>query len=228
MRFFATVSTLAGVLACFHPALGQTSDCDAQCEQADFVEWDPVRNESAYNRDPNSLNDIENGRPLGFKHATLEYVDNHENPKSPCVTITGCHDRRVEIMVQTDPTAMICVSDVSTDVASRTTVCQEQIYKCGQCPSDTVTYQFSCQGQSCDQSDVEFWFRFVVSEDPAVLDPELWCDGRDIDQYPLSLISNVPIPVDPRTTPSPGRGSPLVSSLLGAILAPLLILIALH
>ncbi|XP_799992.2 uncharacterized protein LOC578301 isoform X2 [Strongylocentrotus purpuratus] len=182
-----------------------SKDCEAQCAPEDAKAWDPVRNESTYDRDPASINQPD-GRPLGYQLDTLDYI-NDANARSPCVTVTGCINY-VDIMVETDPLARICIEDITTDAATRELICQERISSCVPCPSEEVTYQFSCQGSSCDQSAVNFWFRFVLS-DPAVLDPELWCFNRNTDEYPSSLYNNVPVPVTRAKTMPTGRGTSL-------------------
>ncbi|XP_054749811.2 uncharacterized protein LOC129255486 isoform X1 [Lytechinus pictus] len=185
--------------------------CDSQCDAQDYITWEPVRNESAYDRDPSSLNQPD-GRPLGFQSDTIDYInDAGANARRPCVTITGCtNSQYLEIMVEPEQQSSICTQ---SDVANSEAICGDgQITSCVPCPSEEVTYQFFCR-ESCDQFAVSFWFRFVIS-DPDTPDPEVWCRDRNTDEFPTSLYNNNPIPVTRgQTTPKSGRGTSLRATL---------------
>ncbi|XP_054751180.1 uncharacterized protein LOC129256973 [Lytechinus pictus] len=179
--------------------------CQAQCTENHS--WNPVLPESSYDRNASSVNDP-SGRPLGYSQAVIEYSDN-ENPISPCIHVTGAADRRIEIMAESDPPGSImCVKDQS----NQNPICSSLIYDCRQAIADTVSFEFFCDADSCDESSVTFWYRFVVSEDPAILDPELWCAGRDTGEYPTSLNNILPPDTDLNPQdPDTGFGGAMVT-----------------
>ncbi|XP_799988.1 uncharacterized protein LOC578221 [Strongylocentrotus purpuratus] len=163
--------------------------CHAQCTITH--NWSPVLPETNYDRNTSSVNDPA-GRPLGYAQAVIEYSDN-ENPIDPCIHVTGATDRRIEIMAESDPPgSVMCVKDQS----NQNPICSTLIYDCRQAIADTVAFEFYCDADSCDESSVTLWYRFVISEDPAVLDPELWCAGRDTGEYPTSLNNVLPPDTD--------------------------------
>ena len=61
-----------------------------------------------------------------------------------------------------------------------------------------------------------------------VLDPETWCDGRDADQYPLSLVQpQVQVTQRPPTEKT-GGGVALSASIAMVLMSTLLVHLGLH
>jgi hypothetical protein len=78
-------------------------------------------------------------------------------------------------------------------------ICDARIYDCRQANraedgEDAITFEFHCDSTSCDESDVRIFYRFTISPPADVLDPELFCDSRNTDEYPSSL--NAPLPTN--------------------------------
>ncbi|XP_072174377.1 uncharacterized protein [Diadema setosum] len=189
--------------------------CSAQCTPN--YPWDPIP-EQNYDRNLSSINNPA-GRPLGFTQAVIEYSDN-ENPIRPCIQVTGAADRRIEVMAESDPPgSILCMRDQS----NTNPTCLAQIYECRQATANDVFFEFYCDADSCDESSVTFWYRFVVSEDPAVLDPELWCNDRDTGEYPTSL--NNMLPPDKDLAPAPPGDTGAATSLAASALTTLVIVL---
>ncbi|GFO15656.1 hypothetical protein PoB_004216100 [Plakobranchus ocellatus] len=157
--------------------------------------------EEQYDRNYSSISSI-GKRPLGFDKATWYY--NQPGASNPCIKISGASQRRIEIMFETHPRSRLCVKDqVSEEECSDAGT--GSLYVCRPAPADDVYLEFYCdQGE---EYDVRFWYRLVLGELPAEDNEDLWCDSRQREDYPASLLqlpSN--FPMSRTTTADPGAG----------------------
>ncbi|XP_071960148.1 uncharacterized protein [Antedon mediterranea] len=149
-----------------------------------------------------------NGRPLGFQSSVIKYFETDAGQPTPCYSVDNVDDKRIEIMAESSPPgSVICVED-----QLGREFCDTKIYDCRQAPGNTAYFRFFCDAQGCSDSDVTFWFRFSVSLPPNELDPELWCNDRNTDEYPSSL--TIPLPTGRELIPitQPSAASALTSS----------------
>lgn len=155
------------------------------------------------------------GRPLGFNRSVIPYVT--EGIPNPCIRVTGTEDRRVEVMAESTPVG----STICTYRQGGQLECNAAgIYFCEQATANEIKYEFLCEGTSCEQTDVPFFFRFTISPPASEMDPELWCDNRDTGEYPRTLSGPLPPGVtmapNPQTTRSRGSSHNYAAkSLLG-------------
>ncbi|XP_074642969.1 uncharacterized protein LOC141900121 [Tubulanus polymorphus] len=143
-------------------------------------------------------------RPLGFMKGTWYYDNPYDGQL--CVLVNNTKNRRIEVMVQTSPQSRICVRN---KIDSR---CNQEIVSCLQAPDNTPStiYEFYCDAE-CSQTDVNFWYRFTVS-DPAANDPNDWCLDRNSDEFPESLFVLPYVPSPKPTHRSNFNSSPKIHS----------------
>ncbi|EDV25896.1 uncharacterized protein TRIADDRAFT_55436 [Trichoplax adhaerens] len=175
--------------------------------------------QSQYNRNVSCLTDL-SCRPLGFKHDVFHYQVNGKS--DPCVWVDNADGKAIEVMVQTTPpNSMICVQGDGYN-----TICQEgTINECKMAAGKRVYFKFFCQGQSCETTDVNFWYRLTLS--PSNVDPENWCFGRSGTDFPDSLLAQfpnnyTPKPIQPPTPTS--SASKITSQPILATVTSILIL----
>jgi len=170
-------------------------------------------NASNYDMNPSSQN------PLGYYSNVLPYSDG--NKVTPCVEVSGIPSTAyVEIKVETRLAGTkICVGDEQTLRACG----QGSLSKCTLSPSTVVKFAFYCDS-ACEQVDVPFWYRFVISgNNPS----DQWCEGRPSDDFPSSLISpptHLPTASTPRDANGASHGSFSLLSLLAVLLISILFL----
>ncbi|XP_033116541.1 uncharacterized protein LOC117116584 [Anneissia japonica] len=208
MKLVLSVYLIAAVFRCTWSAI---------CDPISNPNWMPIEDEK-YDRN------YTNGRPLGFQSSVIRYFETDAGGPSPCFTVPNAHDKRIEIMAESSPAgSVICVED-----QLGREFCDTKLYDCRQAADDTVFFRFFCDAQGCSDSDVTFWFRFTVSLPPNELDPELWCNERNTDEYPSSLFIPLPtgrdlIPITPSSTASPMHDSLsfMFLFMFGVIIIPL-------
>lgn len=131
--------------------------------------------------------DYSSKNPLGYNSSILPYMD--VMVTHPCVNLTNVPaGAYIEIKAETQMAgAKICVGDDKT----KRTCSSGTLRTCYSAPATNVKFAFYCDS-ACEQVDVVFWYRFVMSEaNPS----DQWCEGRISDDFPSSLIplpSNLP------------------------------------
>ncbi|XP_038069417.1 uncharacterized protein LOC119738582 [Patiria miniata] len=187
----AEMTSVLKIVAFFCLGVTGMTGVYSQCTATNANDWVGIPEED-YNRTYSSIDD-EEARPLGFARAEIYYSD--IGLANPCIKVTGIEDTRVEVMAESNPPGSIfCV----TDQYDRE-ICDARIYDCRQANrpeggEDSITFEFFCDSTSCDETDVNIFYRFTVSPPGDVQDPELFCDFRDTGEYPSSL--NAPLPTN--------------------------------
>ncbi|KAK7102931.1 hypothetical protein V1264_021084 [Littorina saxatilis] len=168
---------------------------------------------------------IDSGRhPLGFYSGTWFY---NQNKANPCIKITAPNagKRWIDIKVETIPESRVCFKDQeSTNVCfqGRGTVCRAT-------PADDTYIEVLCDDR-CEEADVNFWYRLVLSPLPTEVDPETWCFNQQ-NEYPTDLLTlpqGQTLPT--RTTPRPkdtGTASTQSASMSVLVTAMLLLAVCL-
>ncbi|XP_019853202.1 PREDICTED: uncharacterized protein LOC109582734 [Amphimedon queenslandica] len=159
---------------------GQTVPCRPQC-----CEW--------MNQDYGLS--LQSPTPRGFITTTLPNPE--DMLSNPCINVTAQEtDQYIEILVETTTpgrNSRVCVT-VNDD--PNPTCGNGQVSYCQQVPSLNMTITIFCD-DSCDQSEILFWFRVNVSQ-AVSFDDVFWCSRR-LGDYPSGLI-NVTTP--PNTNPT--------------------------
>ncbi|XP_072027006.1 uncharacterized protein [Amphiura filiformis] len=183
MKFHRFISTIS-FISIF--VLG----CNCECPNTIPV-WEAIP-EDQYDRNATSVKP--GMRPLGFYYTILPYTP--DGDPNPCFTVEGTADKRVEIMAETHGllNSKLCVRTQVQDFG-----CDDgRLYNCEQANANTLTIEFYCDTNGCDQSPIAIWVRFVVSFDEYDDDPEMFCMERDTGEYPSSLIK---LPTEPPPNP---------------------------
>lgn len=116
-------------------------------------------------------------RPLGYMPITVSFG---QNPKA-CVTVenAGGNGRHYEISLDS-PSGAACVQPEGGEQ-----LCENgRTSKCSVSTGDTITFTFDCD--SCEGSQVTFWYRIVVESDTDGQYDENWCQSRT-PKYPEGL-----------------------------------------
>ncbi|XP_072039645.1 uncharacterized protein [Amphiura filiformis] len=189
--------------------------CNCECPNPIPV-WEAIP-ENQYDRNASSVKP--GMRPLGFYYTILPYRPTPDGDPNPCFKVERTADKRVEIMTETygSPNSKLCVRTQLQDLG-----CNDgKIYTCAQANANSLTIEFYCDTNGCDESDVPIWVRFVVSYDEFDDDPELFCMERDPGEYPSSLMQlpNLPLTLQPNpptlqpnSTASKSSNTPIIVS----------------
>ncbi|XP_013381341.1 uncharacterized protein LOC106152341 [Lingula anatina] len=167
----------------------------AQCSNpVDYVLIAPEN----YDRNFSSLTK-EGGRPLGFNASTWYYEQDIQNP---CVKLSNTQNVEIQILIETNPPARICVRDQ----AGTSTCGQGTVTKCPHASiANNMYFEFYCNAQ-CEEGDVNFWYRLAMSAP----NEENWCFNQR-SEFPSDLAPINPIVVDVKTTPKPNRADGLLT-----------------
>ncbi|ESO90439.1 hypothetical protein LOTGIDRAFT_233749 [Lottia gigantea] len=118
-------------------------------------------------------------RPLGYEKTTVYFGVGIPHP---CIKVTDARNRMFEIMIQTTPSAKICLKKGKR---SQELCGFDTLRDCDVSPGSTVYIELFCT--DCEESDVNLWYRIRMSN-KTDRDIENWCSDV-IQEYPRDLKS---------------------------------------